>query len=197
VRPGASGIADLYRPLAVADYEQVGLIARSRTEAAVLLPVMREAAQADPRVFAAVRLLRDDFDRRLSATRIASSIGAAIGLLTLLLACIGIFGVVSYGVTLRTKEVGIHLALGAGRRAILRVVTRQVLSPVSFGMIFGTIAAVPIGFALAKSPLQVAFADPFSYAGALLILAAAGATAALIPATRAIQADPIRALRHD
>ena len=54
---------------------------------------------------------------RGSATRIASSIGASIGLLTLLLACIGIFGVVSYGVALRTKEIGIHLALGAGRGA--------------------------------------------------------------------------------
>jgi predicted permease len=197
VRPGARGIADLYRPLSGDDYERVVLIARARTTTTSLAPALREAANIDPRVFVAIRPLRQDFDRRVSSTRIASSIGASIGVLTLLLACIGIFGVVSYGAALRTKEVGIHLALGASRRAILRVVARHVLSPVSLGMVIGTVAAVPIGIALAASPLQLAFEDPISYAGALAILAAAGAAAALIPAMRALRADPIRALRHE
>jgi predicted permease len=197
VRPGATGVADLYRPLAREDYEQAVLLTRARTDAARLLPILREAARADTRVFAAARLLRDDFERRLSGTRIASSIGSSIGGLTLLLACIGIFGVVSYGVTLRTKEVGIHMALGASRRAILHVVTRQVLSPVLVGMAIGTIAAAPIGLALAQSPLQPAFADPLSYATALVMLAGAGAVAAVTPALRALRTDPIRTLRHE
>jgi predicted permease len=197
VGPGATGIADLYRPLSGADYEQVVLIARARTDAAALIPVLRDAAKVDSRVFAVGRLLRQDFDRRLSGTRIASSIGASIGVLTLLLACIGIFGVVSYGVALRTKEVGIHLALGASRRAVLRVLTRQVLPAASSGMFVGTVIALPIGFALARSPLQLAFEDPISYASALVILAASGGMAAFIPAMRALRADPIRALRHE
>jgi ABC-type antimicrobial peptide transport system permease subunit len=117
--------------------------------------------------------------------------------LTLLLACIGIFGVVSYGVTLRTKEIGIHLALGASRRAILNVVTRHVKSPVSIGMAAGTIAAAPIAVALAQSPLQLSFADPLSYVTALMILAAAGAVAAITPVWRALRTDPIRTLRHE
>jgi predicted permease len=197
VRPGAKGMADLYRPLAVDNFVQAVLIVRARTDPAGLLPLLREAARVDTRVFAGARLLRDDFNRRLSGTRIASSIGASIGLLTLLLACIGIFGVVSYAVTLRTKEVGIHMALGAGRHAILRVVTRQVMSPVSAGMMLGTLIALPVGFALASSPLQPAFADPMSYLAALAVLAVAGVTAALLPALRALRTDPILALRHE
>ena len=197
IRPGAAGVAELYRPLAPEDYSQAMLLARARTDPVRLLPVLREAAQANSQVFAGVRLLKDDFERRVSGTRIASGIGASIGLLTMLLACIGIFGVVSYGASLRMKEIGIHLALGARRASILRLVMRHALSPMSVGMAVGTAAAVPIGLALARSPLQLAAADPVSYAGALVVFAVAAATAAMIPAVRALAADPIRALRHE
>ena len=197
IRPGALGVAELYRPLAPEDYGRALLLARARTDPRRLLPVLHEAAQANSQVFAGVRLLKDDFDRRVFSTRMASGVAGSIGLLTLLLACIGIFGVVSYGASLRTKEIGIHLALGAGRGSILQLIMRGVLLPVSFGMVAGTIAAVPIGFALSQSPLQLAAADPLSYAGALVVLAAVGSAAALLPALRALGADPIRALRHE
>jgi predicted permease len=197
VRPGATGVGDLYRPLSSEDYGRAVLLTRARTDAARLLPILREAAQVDPRVFVAARLLRDDFERRVSGTRIGSSIGAAIGMLTLLLACIGIFGVVSYGVTLRAKEVGIHLALGAGRRDVLHVVTRQVKWPVAIGIAVGLMAAPPIAMALAQSPLQLSSADPVSYVSALVILAAAGGLAAVAPAVRALRTNPIQTLRHE
>jgi macrolide transport system ATP-binding/permease protein len=197
IRPGAAGVAEIYRPLAPDDYSRALLLARARTDPKRLLPVLREAAQANAQVPFGVRLLKDDFDRRVSSSRIASGVAGSVGLLTLLLACIGIFGVVSYGASLRTKEIGIHLALGAGRGSILQLIMRGVLFPVSFGMAAGTIAAVPIGFALAQSPLQLAAADPLSYAGALVVLAAVGGAAALLPALRALGADPIRALRHE
>ena len=197
IRPGDRDVADLYRPLSGDDFERAVLLARARSGTTALLTALREAARADPRVFAAARLLRDDFDRRMSSSRISSGIAAAIGMLTLWLACIGIFGVVSYGVTLRTKEVGIHLALGASHSSILRVVTRQVFRPITIGMIVGTFAALPIGVALSSSPLQPAFADPFSYAAALVILVLGAATAALVPAMRALRNDPISALRHE
>jgi predicted permease len=197
IRPGASGVAELYRPLAPEDYSRALLLARARTDPRRLLPVLREAAQANSQIFSGVRLLKDDFERRVSGTRIASGIAGTIGMLTLLLAGIGIFGVVSYSASLRTKEIGIYLALGASRSAILQLLMRRVLTPVSFGMVAGTVAAVPIAFALTRSPLQLAAADPLSYGGALVILAAAGMAAALMPAMRALSADPIRALRHE
>lgn len=197
VRPGATDIVDLYRPLSNDDYEKLVLVARARMDTTALLLALREAAKVDPRISATPRLMRDDFERRVSGTKIASSIGVSIGLLTLLLACIGIFGVVSYGVTLRAKEVGIHLALGASHRAVLRSVTRRVLSPVFGGLAAGTIAAAPIAFALSRSPLQLAFADPLSYAAAMVILAVSGFLAAAAPAVRALNTNPIHALRHE
>jgi predicted permease len=197
VRPGATGVADLYRPLANEDYERAVLLTRARTDPTRLLPILHEAAQVDSRVFVATRLLRDDFERRMAEPRIASGIGAAIGVLTLLLACVGILGVVAYSVTLRTKEIGIHLALGAGRRAILQVVTRHVTTPVAFGMATGTVGASPIAMVLAQSPLQLAFSDPLPYAAALVILAGAGGVAAVTPALRALRTDPVRTLRHE
>jgi predicted permease len=197
VRPGVTGVGDLYRPLSNDDYGRAVLLTRARTDPVKLLPILRDAAKVDPRVFVGIRLLRDDFERRMSEPRIASSIGAAIGMLTLLLACIGIFGVVSYGVTLRTKEIGIHMALGAGRRAVLRVVTRHVRWPVALGTAIGAVAAAPMAVALAQSPLQLSFADPVSYVSALLILAVAGGLAAVTPALRALRTDPIRTLRHE
>jgi len=197
IRIGASGVAELYRPLAPKDYEDAVLIARARTDPARLLPVLREAAAVDPRVFPAVRLLRDDFERQTFGTRMVSGIAVSVGLLTLVLACIGIFGVVSYGVALRTKEIGIHLALGAGRSTVFRLVMRQVVSPVSWGMLAGIAAAVPVAIALASSPLQVRSADPIAYLSGLLVFATAAAMAALLPAMRVLRVDPIGSLRHE
>ena len=72
---------------------------------------------SDSRILPGVSLLRDSFESRLTGTRIASAIAVGTGLLTLLIACLGIFGVVSYGATLRVKEFGIHIALG--RRGVV------------------------------------------------------------------------------
>jgi len=197
IKVGAAGVAELYHPLALEDYEQAALIARARTDPTRLLPVLREAASIDPRVFPATRLLRDDFERRIFGTRMASGIAVAVGLLTLMLACIGIFGVVSYGVTLRTKDIGIHLAMGARRSAVLRLVMRQVLSPVAVGMLIGIAAAAPIGTALSRSPLQLQSADPVAYVGGFLVFGVAAAVAAMLPSMRVFRSDPIRALRHE
>ncbi len=197
IRLGATGVAELYRPLADADYEDVVLIARARSDPARLLPVLRAAAVADPRVFPEARLLRDDFERQVFGTRMASGIAVSVGLLTLGLACIGIFGVVSYGVALRTKEIGIHLALGARRSAVFLLVMRQVVSPVSLGMLAGIAAAAPIGMALARSPLQVQSTDPLAYLTGLLVFVMAAAIAAIVPAMRALKADPLRSLRYE
>ena len=114
IKVGRMGVAELYRPLSPADYSQAVLIARARTDAARLRPVLSEAATLDARVLPGVRLLRDDFQRQTRAPRLASGVVVSIGVLTLLLACIGIFGVVSYGVALRTE--GNRHSAGSRRR---------------------------------------------------------------------------------
>src|SRR4029453_7524786 len=150
----------LYRPLSLQDFSLVYLVARARRDVTRLPAILRDAASLDPRVIPSTRLMRDDFDHRMRGPRIASAVAAAIGALTLVLACLGIFGVVSYRVALRTKEIGIHLALGARRSAIVRLILRQVLAPVAAGMAFGLIAAVPAGFALFGEPFYVQRGDP-------------------------------------
>lgn len=193
----ATDVAELYAPLSSTDYGHATLIARARTEASRLLPVLREAAGLDPRVIPATRLMRDDFVRRTRPPRIASAIVGAIGALTLLLACLGIFGVVSYGVALRRKEIGIHLALGARRASVLRLMTRHVLTPLSIGMALGVLTAAPAGMVLSSEPFYLSPFDPGIYAAALVVFATAAGTAAMLPALRVLGTDPIRALRHD
>jgi hypothetical protein len=196
IKVNATNVAELYRPLRPPDFSVVFLVARSRSDAARVVPVLREAAQQDPRVIPSIRLMRDDFDRRVLASRVAGAIASGIGAVTLLLACLGIFGVVSYGVALRTKEIGIRTALGANRPSLLRSILRQVLSPVVAGVAVGLVAAIPAGFALSGEPFYVRLGDPLAYAGALLVFGAAACIAALWPAARALRGNPIDALRH-
>jgi len=141
--------------------------------------------------------IRDDFERTMFAPRMASTIAAVIGGLTLALACLGIFGVVSYGVALRMKEIGIRVALGAPQQALLRAIVRQVLTPVGTGALVGLILAVPAGLALQGDPFYLESADPVAFASALAIFAGCGSLAALLPAVKALKADPVRMLRRE
>ena len=196
IRLGAVRSSELYRPLLEGDYVQAVMIARARGDAAALAPVLREAAAIDARILPGVGLLRDQFERRVVGTRIASVVVLSTGLLTLLIACLGIFGVVSYSATQRTKELGIHLALGAESAAIVRLVVRQIVWPVVLGMTIGIATAGPIGVVLTAGPIQVHAADPTAYAAALGCFLAAAVLAALLPAVRVLKSDPVQALRH-
>jgi putative ABC transport system permease protein len=197
IQVSATNVAELYRPLSLNDFSLVFLVVRARGDVTRLPPILREAAALDPRVIPSTRLMRDDFDHRMRGPRIASAISAGIGALTLLLACLGIFGVVSYGVALRTKEIGIHMALGARRSAIMRLILGQVLAPVASGMACGLLLAIPAGIALSGEPFYVQRVDPTAYALALGVFALAATLAACLPTFRVLKNDPIRSLRHD
>jgi macrolide transport system ATP-binding/permease protein len=196
IKVGADNVAEHYQPLTPRDFSEVFLVARARGDADRLLPVLREAATLDPRVIPTARAMHEDFDREMLAPRMASAIAAAIGLLTLALACLGIFGVVSYGVALRTKEIGIRVALGAQQPALLRAIVRQVLTPVGLGALAGFILAVPTGMALGGEPFYLQNADPIAFVSALSIFLGAGALAALWPAYQVLRRNPVDALRH-
>jgi putative ABC transport system permease protein len=196
IKVDANDVAELYRPLNPRDFSYVELVARARTSADRLPPVLREAAMLDPRVIPDARVMRDDFDRRMQGPRLASAIAAGIGIVTLALACLGIFGVVSYGVALRTKEIGIRVALGARYAALLRSIVRQVLTPVGIGALIGIALAVPVGLALQSEPFYLEHADPIAFVAAVSIFGAAGAIAALWPAVKVLRGNPVDALRH-
>ena len=146
-----------------------------------------------PGVGLAARYVRES---RSPARASPAPLPLSTGLLTLLIACLGIFGMVSYGATLRVKEFGIHIALGAEASSVVLLAVRQIVWPVAIGMVLGVAAAGPIGMALTSGPIQLQAADPAAYVGALLLFVTAAVIAALLPAIRVIKADPIQALRH-
>jgi ABC-type antimicrobial peptide transport system permease subunit len=196
VKVEANNVAELYRPLKPKDFSMVFLIARARSDAERLLPVLREAASLDSRVIPEAHAMHEDFERRMQGPRIASGLSAAIGLLTLALACLGIFGVVSYGVALRTKEIGIRVALGAQQPALVQAIVRQVLTPVFVGVGIGIILAIPVGLVLRSEPFYLENADPIAFVAALTAFGAAGAVAALWPAYQVLRSNTVDALRH-
>jgi predicted permease len=196
IKINATDVVELYAALKPADFSLVYLVARARTSADRLPRILREAASLDPRVIPTAHAMHEDFDRRTRGPRVASAISGGVGLVTLALACLGIFGVVSYGVALRTKEIGIRVALGASHASLVRVITRQVLTPVGIGVSAGLVLAIPTGRALAGEPFYLQNVDPGAFVSALAVFAAAGAVAALCPALAMLKSNPIDALRY-
>jgi predicted permease len=196
IKVNATDATELYVPLEPRDFNEVFLVARARWDADTLPDVLREAASVDSRVIPVAHLMREDFDSEMVGPRLAGALTSAIGLVTLALACLGVFGVVSYGVALRTKEIGIRIALGARRPALIRALVRHVLSPVAIGVLLGLVIAAAIGGVLSAEPFYLQNLDPLAFAGALVVLLLAGAAAALWPAMKVLRSNPMDALRH-
>lgn len=119
------------------------------------------------------------------------------GALALLLAAIGIYGVVSYATERRTAEIGIRMALGADRSAVARMIGGQTLKLVAIGIALGLLSVVAVGQTLSALLFQVSAADPLVLALAALVLLATGALACALPIRRATHVDPITALRQE
>jgi predicted permease len=197
IKVEANNVAELYQPLTPADFsDEVFLVARARGDVDRLPPILREAATLDPRVIPTAHAMREDFDRRMQGPRLTSAIASGIGILTLALACLGIFGVVSYGVALRTKEIGIRVALGAQQPALLRAIVRQVMTPVGVGVVIGLALAIPAGLVLGTEPFYLESTDPVTIVSSLAVFLAAGGVAALWPAYQVLRRSPLQALRH-
>jgi putative ABC transport system permease protein len=129
--------------------------------------------------------------------RIAAAVAGSLGIVALLLAAIGIYGVTSYSVSNRTREIGIRMALGANRARVMRLVVRQALVLAGFGVGVGLVLAAA-GSRLVESLLYgVKGLDPLTFAGACAAFAAITVLACCIPARRAAAVDPMAALRAE
>lgn len=141
------------------------------------------------------------FDRVITESIIGIAYVAAmmsvLGLIALVLATVGVYGVMSYAVTERTHEIGIRLSLGATTSDVLRLVLRSGMLLTVLGLVIG----LPIAFLLARAMSSLLFgvgaADPVAFLGLTAVLAAVAVLACYIPARRAAQVDPLLALRHD
>ena len=129
--------------------------------------------------------------------RLAASLAAALGFLGLTLAVIGVYGIVSFGIVQRTREMGIRMALGANRNDILKLALGSGLVLVSAGVVLGVLSAWALTRAIAKLLLGVSGTDPATYAVAVTAISAVAMLACWFPARRATHVDPLVALRYE
>ena len=126
-----------------------------------------------------------------------ASLTSLFGVLGLLLAAVGLYGVTAYSVEQRTSEIGVRIALGADRRSVLGMVLRGALSPVGIGLALGIPAAIAAGRLIASQLFEVRPFDPLILSGAALLLILAAMIAGIIPAARATRVDPMTVLRAE
>jgi ABC-type antimicrobial peptide transport system permease subunit len=133
----------------------------------------------------------------VSTRRFSMSLFAGFGALALMLAMMGVYGVVSYAVTQRTPEIGVRIALGAQGRHVLRMILAQGLKPVVIGSVIGLIAALALGRTLSSLLYGVTATDPATIAVVVLLLTFVALMACYLPARRATKVDPMVALREE
>jgi ABC-type antimicrobial peptide transport system permease subunit len=133
----------------------------------------------------------------LGQQRLTMVLLGGFALLALLLAAVGIYGAVAYTVEQRTGEIGVRMALGARTSDVLRLVVRQGMAPVVFGLAAGLIASLAIGRLLTSQLYQVSAHDPWLLGGTAALLALVALAACLIPSRRATLVSPIQALRTE
>jgi putative ABC transport system permease protein len=179
--------------------KDLAIFLRGRLDpAAVPVQLRAQVQSADPElpVFGA-QMLSEGVSESLAERRFSMEMVALFALTALLLAGLGIYGVISYIVSERTHEIGIRLALGAQRANILRMLLRQGLGLALGGAAVGLVCSVIVSYLMAGLLYGVRPMDPLTFASVALLLVGVAVLACYIPARRAIRVDPLVALRYE
>jgi putative ABC transport system permease protein len=190
---------ELYLPLQQTRVSDVYLILRSAIDPASLTPAVREAVATidkDQPVFN-VNTMKQLVDDSVASRRITLILLGLFSGLALVLAAIGIYGVISYSVQQRTHEIGIRMALGAQRSDVLRLVVGHGVKLAALGIAVGVAAAFGITRLMSSLLYGVGAYDPVAFAAAAVLLLLVAIAACYIPARRAIAIDPMVALRYE
>lgn len=194
--PEVDVVPELFVPVGPASGMGGALIVRMHPGAAVPPADLKAAAETAGAVRAGtVQPLSALFDNLLKPRRLNTVLVAVFGALALAIAAVGIYGVMSYIVAQRAREIGVRMALGAQPADVRTSVIKEAGAILAGGIVIGTVAATMITQLVASFLFQVEPQDPWLYAAAVGVLAVAGLAAALIPAVRASRVDPIIVLR--
>lgn len=191
---GAAYVSHLQEPLQYMSY-----VVHSRLEPGALAARIREVFRSrDPDVsLNDVRTMEEHLHFNTWVSRFFTSLMATFAVLALIIAAIGIYGVMAYAVTQRTQEIGIRMALGAAPQQVLRMVVGQAMRLTLIGCGIGLAAAYALTRLMAAFLFNVSPNDPPTFAGVALILGLSAFTAAWLPAQRATRVDPAVALRYE
>jgi predicted permease len=189
----------LYFPFSQKSDLAYTLVVRTGLPTAGTIPLLRELVKsidANLPVFN-VRTLAQQKDNSLALQRMAATLLTGFGILGLFLAALGIYGVIAYSVSRRTREIGVRLALGAQIADVLYLVLQQGFRLVVFGMLLGLVGAFAATRVLRGFLYNVNPTDPLTFLGVAAVLAFAAFIACWLPARRAAKIDPIKALRYE
>ena len=192
----------VYRPMLQArDQEAYSVTFHVRTagDAASLAPAIREAInQIDSKLpVYGVTTLNKQLAENLNQDRLIARLVTFFGLLALALACVGLYGVMAHAVVRRTNEIGIRMALGAGRGNIARMILRETLTMVLTGLLIGIPTALAAGQLITNQLFGLKPSDPLSFVAAGIVLLAVSLLAGYLPARKASRVDPLIALRYE
>ena len=197
-------LTEKIRPIAFCLHQQEplalgNLVVRFSGSPNAIVPQIRETLKQINRNLPVddVVTLSDHIGRSLVQQKLVARLASFFGLLALLLACVGLYGVMSYGVARRTNEIGIRMALGARTRSVLWLVLRESLTLVVIGLIVGIVASLLVTKTAATLLYELKPNDPLTIALATLLLAFVSALAGYLPARRAAKVDPMIALREE
>jgi ABC-type antimicrobial peptide transport system permease subunit len=190
----------VYRPQnPVGRWRSATLVVRTHSSPLSLVESVRQAIQQiDPaQPVANVRTLDDVVGASVAQRRLTLVLLGSFAAVALLLAAIGLYGVIAYVVTQRTREFGIRFALGATRRDVLQLVLGQGMKLVVIGLVLGVAGAFSLTHLLTKLLYEIKPNDPLTFAGVSSVLLVVALFAAWLPARRAAKVDPMVALRYE
>jgi predicted permease len=197
-KPAAGEVYIPYRQYMFGTFLSTIVVRTSGDPLALVATLRRQIWDVDPNEpVLKIETMDDVVADSIWRPRFSAWIFAALGGLALLLTSAGIYGVVAYTTALRTKEVGIRVALGAGPRDIAAVVFRSALAPLTTGLIAGATAALILSRFIASLLFETSHTDSIAYLSAAVLLVGLGVIASIRPAWRAATADPLHALRTE